>query len=273
MRIGLIIFLLLFNCATYAQLNISNPFYVAGTLKPAASGAGNGLLNNLYSVWEMEQADNTDVVDATGQSHTATHWGTTQRTTTGHIEGSFANDSAQNAGWTNFSSSAYNTNGDFSGSAWLINSQDADVVLGYNQGGTKTNSFTVFFDAAGLFGTANHWVLLVRKADNSGNFKANSLVAANTGTNLVVWAWNNTTKVGYLSVNGEAMVNTGTTDGLNSNTDEGAYFGNVGGQIDETCWWVNRVLTDTEVTALKGSYNFSTGAGTPLLYSGGGWTN
>lgn len=237
----------------------------------ATGGAGNSLLNNLYSVWEMEQADNTDVVDATGQSHTATKFGTTQRTTTGHIEGSFASDSAGNSGWSNFVNTAYNTNGDFSGYSWVSNTGDGDAILNFNGGGTKTNSFAVYFDGAGLFGTANRWVLLIRKADNSGNYKANSTVTANTGTNMVVWTWNSATLEGKISVNGETLVGTGTTDGLNTNTDEGFQVGRVGGQIDETAWWVNRVLNDTDITALKGTYNFSTGAGTPLFYSSGGW--
>lgn len=231
----------------------------------APSGSGNGLLNNLYSVWEMEQADNANVVDATGASHVAVRFGTIQRTTT-HIEGTFAAESAQNAGWTNYSDTAFNTNGSFSCSAWIIGASDGDQIITYNGFGGAVNSFTLYFDGAGVFGTANRWLCVVRNAANTANYLATSTVNANTGTNLVVAVWDSGSNIGRISVNGETFVATATTDGLNSASDEGFQWGRVAARIDESCWWVNRVLSQGDVTLLWNS-------GNGLFYSGGGWQN
>lgn len=244
----------------------------SGPVFGTVAGGGNGLLANLYSVWEMEQADNGDVVDATGNSRIATHTGTDQRTVR-RVEGSFSHDSAQSSGWTNNSSTFFNTNGSFSAYAWVSNSVDADTLIGFSRYGTTTNKFTIYFDNAGTFSGGNqHWKFVVRNTNGASNIAiASSTVDASAGWHMVVVTWDSSTTTAQISVDGETFVSTGSTgqawnQGFNSGTapNSGFSFGMVAGPIDESAFWIDRVLTQANVTSL-----YASGAG--FFYSGGGW--
>lgn len=231
-------------------------------------GGGNGLLNNLFAVWEFEQADNTDTTDATGNGRTLTHFGTTQRSAT-HIEGTFATDSAQNAGFSNLVASAYNTNGDFSIVGWANGGSDGDAWISWNGGGSAQNTLTIYFDHTGTFaGGVDHWKAIVRKADNTGNYTpvSSTVTISGAGWHMIAVVVDGTAKTTSLSVDGETFVTTGTTDGLSPSLDEGFQFGRVASLVDETAWWVNRKLSQSDITTL---YN----SGSGFFYSGGGWQN
>lgn len=225
-------------------------------------GGGNGLLNNLYAVYEMEQDAATDAPDEVG-SHTLTRTGATSFSTT-HIEGS-RSSSGSGTAYYSVNNTAFNTNGDFSFSAWVNEPGDGEYLLN-RFGGTGQNSWGVYYDGAGVFaGGGNHWKVIVRNSADNANYIASSTVnASGAGWHHVLVTWNSATAVMSISVDGETLVPTATTDGLNASTQD-LRFAPMS-LVDEMAWWVNRVLGQGDATTI---YN----SGTGLFYSGGGWQN
>lgn len=252
--------------STVATLTVTN-----------GTGVSNGLLTGLVSVWDFNvpgsPGDNaaTNIIDVTDSGHWLTNHGV-PLVGIGHIEGT----AAVQLGSTKYYDEAeatFITTGSWSMSMWFKNVSALADNIAY---ASRWNPGKVW----ALFSSGNNLVIGVRNAGDSSTFTATSTINVNDTTkwHLVVFGFDSGTAKAFISVDGETIVLTATTDGLRSNADiftVGDFSGGSGSaapmDIDESAYWNATVITQAKITAMIGTFNFGTQTGTPLFYSGGGW--
>lgn len=243
--------------------------------KPITSGGGggNGLLNNLIAVWECEAADNSDLPDATGAGLTLTRHGATVQQLT-HIQGSFSDKGGGGAYWDSTSASLKMASS-FTCSGWFYQ-QDAPVgsyaVTEYN----GSIGWLIYFPSDT---TMRMWT---KNTGDASPITADSTVTLTTADgkwHFYVAGYDAANSRIFISVDGETLVTTSCPNGIPASPANFTFSdltGGTGGACpvyrDESALW-NKVLTQSDITTLIGTFNFGTQTGTPLLYSGGGWQN
>lgn len=249
--------------ASGATTNRFNFWQYKSTGTNGGGGGGNGLLNNLVAVWEMEAADASNQTDATGNGRTLTQHGSPTRSGT-HIEGSFSTSTGGSI-YYDSSNAAFNGTGSFSLTMW-VNGNGSQI-----DGDFAATRWNVGH-AWGVYIVAGVATFYVRNAGDSLNFSAASTVTMGaSGWHLIAVTYNSSTKIAKISVDGETLVSSATTDGLNTVSENFTLSALSGGGtglsalVDETAFW-STDLSQTQINTL-----WASGAG--FFYSGGGWTN
>jgi hypothetical protein len=236
-------------------------------------GGGNGLLNGLVAVWEMEQADNANAPDATGNGLTLTRNGTTVQNFSQFIQGSFSVQSGA-AAYLDSASASFNTTASFSVATWVY------PTSGFN-GQYVYDRYSVADTAGwGIYGTgALEASFFTRKSGSSLITVPSTTSYALNKWNFICAGYDSGAQVIWISVNGSAKETVGNTDGLSAESVNltllnltGGIATSISGSLDESCYW-SRVLSNTDISFIVNGYNFSTQTGSPKFFSGGTWSN
>lgn len=247
----------------------------SATLTVTNTPTGNHLLNSLTGVWEMEEGNSANRLDSSGNGHTLVDIGNVQQDIV-RIQGSAsASLGNHNSALTN-ADAAFQATTKFTVMFWFYPTGGQDGLFQIDRWGIG-NVWAVF----GQNGT----LAFLAQNPTGGNSGIAQSTIAISGANLNKWhlcfaGFDSVGNVDWISIDGETIQTAANANGaLKSNSEWLALFDTVANagtgnsliKIDEAAIWENRTLTQSDITTVIGTFNFSTQSGTPLFFSS--WTN